>query len=335
MSERLAKALAGLVVLALAGAMVFAGCGGDDDGTSSATTTAEAAPEPDLTALPLGDQKVVTDGPKKGYVYSCMAGAGGGAPVLPDGPWIDSANDTFNLEEKAVVRGKVSWPGEFDASAQGDVRSITGNDLPDHTTGTFPIPSDSDAYQYDQNPNSIAEQTVGLDLPANPRTAAEPSCMGGEVGILLTGVALFNGLDANNDDAVAHEVQDSCQGHPQLTGIYHYHSQSDCLDDNDAGQGHSPLIGYALDGFGIYGHHGEDGETLTNADLDECHGHTHEIEWDGETASMYHYHSTYEYPYTVSCFRGEPAQMQVIPGQAGGAPPGADPQDAELPPPPP
>src|SRR3546814_15494842 len=61
-----------------------------------------------------------------------------------------------------------------------------------------------------------------------------------------------------------------------------YHSVSDCATD-DHGDGHSDLVGYAFDGFGIFGHYGEDGETLTNDDLDECHGHTHEIEGDGRT----------------------------------------------------
>jgi YHYH protein len=311
--------MAALAALALSCALAAAGCGGGDDGAATpATATSTAASEaPDLTALPLGDEKVVTDGPKRGYIYSCMSGGGGGGAEV-DGPWIDQSAGTFNLNQKVVVPGKVSWDGRFEIKLNGDVRDVTGNDLPDHTTGEYPIPSDSEAYSYDRNPNSIAEQEVALELPANPTEAPEASCMGGEVGILTSGVALFNGLDATNRDAVAHEVQDHCQGHPQVTSIYHYHSQSSCLPDNQAGEGHSPLIGYALDGFGIYGHQGEDGATLSNADLDQCHGHTHEIEWDGKMVSMYHYHSTYEYPYTVSCFRGDPAQLQVIPGAGGG-----------------
>ena len=65
-------------------------------------------------------------------------------------------------------------------------------------------------------------------------------------------------------------------------------------------------MGYAFDGFGVYGHYGENGEILTNADLDACHGHTHMIEWDGQRVEMYHYHATYEYPYTIGCYRGTP-----------------------------
>jgi hypothetical protein len=96
--------------------------------------------------------------------------------------------------------------------------------------------------------------------------------------------------------------------------VYHYHNLSPCA--TDAALGHSALVGYALDGFGIYGHHGENGKALTNADLDVCHGHTHEIEWDGKTVEMFHYHATAEFPYTVSCFRGTAVRMNI--GGTGG-----------------
>ena len=52
------------------------------------------------------------------------------------------------------------------------------------------------------------------------------------------------------------------------------------------------------------GHRGEDGQVLTNDDLDECHGHTHEVEVDGEVVEAYHYHATWEFPYAVGCFHG-------------------------------
>ena len=305
------------------------GCGADDDPDTGDATTEAAAP--DLTALPLGDDKF-SGAPKRGFLYLCSEPVDAGVGPTTNGPWIDQQAGTWNADEKIVVPGQVDWPSQFELGEGGEVRGVSGNDLPDHPTGEFPVPTNSEAYNYDPNPNEISEQEIALDLPINPTEAAEPSCMGGESGVLLTGAALFNGFDANGNDAVAHEVQDRCQGHPQISGVYHYHSQSECVDDNEPGQGHSPLIGYALDGFGIYGHHGEDGEVLANKDLDECHGHRHEIDWDGETIELYHYHATYEYPYTASCFRGEPAQQQVIPGEmpAGGG--GADPEDAQAPP---
>jgi twitching motility protein PilT len=85
--------------------------------------------------------------------------------------------------------------------------------------------------------------------------------------------------------------------------------------------GHSELVGYALDGFGIFGRYSEDGQALTNADLDECHGHTHEIEWDGATVNLYHYHAPWEYPYTLGCYQGTPIDSGWVMGEGGQQPP--------------
>jgi hypothetical protein len=121
---------------------------------------------------------------------------------------------------------------------------------------------------------------------------------------MITGAQLYNALDALGRDAVAHEVLDKCSGHPDPSGTYHYHSLSGCIPD--PGMGHSKLVGYALDGFGIYGLRGSDGKTLTDSDLDACHGHTHVVDWNGKKVSMYHYHMTREYPYSIGCYKGTP-----------------------------
>jgi hypothetical protein len=269
----------------------------------------------DLTQLQLGDGKYSTS-PQVGYVYSCQTqfvfnGAGGQGAA---GNWLNG-DGTWDATKKAVVDGSVTWPHSFTVSVQGDQRVFTGNDLPDHPTGVFPVSPGDDAYTYDRNPNSISAQSVTLALPANPTAAAQPGCVGGEVGILLSGVVLFNAFDAEGRDAPAHEVQDACDGHPQQAGFYHYHNLSDCIEDTAVG--HSALVGYAFDGFGIYGYYGDDGVEVTNADLDACHGHTHVIEWDGRFMEMYHYHATHEFPYVVGCFHGQSA-VRALSGQGGG-----------------
>jgi hypothetical protein len=102
---------------------------------------------------------------------------------------------------------------------------------------------------------------------------------------------------------------DACWGHPYMEQ-YHYHGYSwKCFPDQGEPGVHSPLFGYAIDGFGVFGPLGEDGLMVTNDDLDECHGHTHDIEWDGETKEMYHYHVNNEYPYSIGCFRGTPIEL--------------------------
>ena len=174
-----------------------------------------------------------------------------------------------------------------------------------------------DAYAYDRNPNTISAQSLNYSFPAQPEKGA-PKCMGGQVGVAKNGVPIFNGLDAGNRDAAAWEVQDECDGHPQQSGQYHYHSIPACMNEGESKSEHSKLVGWALDGFPIYGPRGEDGEELTNNDLDVCHGHTHKVKLDGEKVRTYHYHGTAEYPYTVGCFRG-PASSSRPSRTSGGS----------------
>jgi len=264
-------------------------------------TTATLVPV-DLTKLPIGTDFVSTTGPNVGWIWACRVDPNiASATVM--GPWILD-DRTWDLTSKAIVGGENTWPNSVSITVEDIRRVIVSNALPNHPTGTYPVSSNDDAYQYDRNPNTISAQNVNFDLPANPEVAAQPSCVEPTAGIFLNGVFLFNALDGPGRDAVAIETQDLCQGHPEMTGVYHYHSLSTCLPDAEPGTVHSPLMGYAFDGFGIYGSYREIGETMTNAGLDECHGHVHEIEWDGSASEMFHYHATWEFPYAVGCTRG-------------------------------
>jgi len=272
-------------------------------------TSAPPTAEPvtiDLTRLPIGDGNYSTTAAAVGSVWTCTPPNPNAGGASTEGPWIRS-DGTYDLTAKAVVDGENAWSQQRLITLDGDIRTITGNSLPNHPTGTYPISSADDAYSYDRNPNTISAQSLSVQLPANPTAPAIPSCVPGDaIGIMLTGGVFFNALDGAGRDAGAHETLDLCQGHPERTGEYHYHSLSTCIEEFGGSTTHSPIAGYAFDGFGIYGHHGENGKILTNVDLDECHGHTHAIEWDGKTVELYHYHATWEYPYTVGCYRGIP-----------------------------
>jgi hypothetical protein len=256
----------------------------------------------DPANLPIGDGKYSTTTPQRGYIYLCHATAGGGgAPV--QGPWIHS-DGTWDSTSKAVVDGSVAWPDAFVSIVKhGASRTISSNDLPtNHTTGTFPIQPSDDAYQYDPNPGSIAPNQQTYVVPSHP-VKGPPQCIGGEVGVATNGVHIFDGLDALLRDAPAHEVQDHCDGHPNNAG-YHYHSIPRCLYAGESPRKQSGLVGFAYDGFPIYGPRGKDGKRLTDADLDVCHGTTSKVRLDGKKQRIYHYVATREYPYTVGCFRG-------------------------------
>jgi hypothetical protein len=298
---------------------------------SSGIGVAASAVQTDLLdprALPLGDGKVSAE-PRRGYVYSCATQfRGGGAQHAGD--WIRGS--TWDATKKIQVRGDIAWPNAtFTIATVNGERRVTGNGLPvNHTTGIFPVRRDDPAFQIDRNPNAIATQQVDFLLPLAPVAAARAGCVPmGVIGVALSGVAIFNALDDGGRDAVAHEVQDRCNGHPERQGKYHYHGPSSCIPGATA---NSTLIGYALDGFGIFSSYDANGRELTNADLDECHGRVGRIVWNGKETDMYHYVLTREYPYTVGCFHGAPVRMQQSRFD-GGAPPGKGPRGPRQPPP--
>jgi hypothetical protein len=285
--------------------------------------------------VPLGDGKYVTSGPQKGYIYLCnVPPTGQGSQG--NGPWIHG--DTWNFLEKLSVSGSVSWPNAvFSDVISGDTRTLSGNDLPiSNTTGIFPISPSDAVSEYDMNPNSISAQSFSVSLPVHPTYSETPYCMRGDVGIMLTGVVLLDGFDAELRDAQANEAQDSCNGHPQNRGEYHYHGLSPCFKDISE----KTVLGYALDGFPITGPKVATNKYLKTDDLDECHGITSEIIEDGAAVTTYHYVMTYDFPYSVSCFRGKPVEYMVIgngqggpnqgvgPNQGGPNPGGAPPQEA-------
>jgi len=263
-------------------------------------------------AIPLGDGHL-SSSPRIGYVDSCTSQFRRGG-AQHSGPWLDSAAGSWDLKTKIDVQGSVSWPNASHSfTLSGVERILTTDDLPSgEPTGNFPIASSDPAYAYDHNPNHIAAQSFTWTVPADPSAAASPSCLGlGPVGVSSDGVVFFDALDASGRDAGAHEIQDSCAGHPQMQGIYHYHTYSSCLGTGASDTaGSSILVGYGLDGYGIYLERDANGNLPTDADLDACHGRTSRVMWDGRSRVMYHYDITAEYPYTLGCYHGTPVNQR-------------------------
>jgi hypothetical protein len=266
-----------------------------------------------LTSLPFGGPKVLirTQGisqPDFLSLWLCgLPSDGAGNSDATD--WTNT-DGTWDYTKKPQVEGDMVWISEFDVFLDGNgKRIITGNALPSHPTGVFPITPGSEAYRYDGNPNIISEHEVLYEFPVIPQEASDPNCVFfGPSGISLSGSAIYHGASTLGNDAAAHEMLDRFGGHTDGTERYHYHFPSEELQEHIHApeSGHAPLMGYMLDGFGIYGPFGEAGELLSSADLDECHGHKHPVMWDGEMVDLYHYHWTYDFPYNIGCFKGTP-----------------------------
>jgi hypothetical protein len=189
----------------------------------------------------------------------------------------------------------------FQGSAKVSFREgwmlVESNALPNHATGSFPNAS---------NPNSIREQHIWFWIPLNPKKADKPTPTPfGPIGVAINGIPFYNQYNAQGGDAVRLETFDSCCGHPDPSGLYHYHQYPTCIKSpfKDPAGEHSPLIGFMLDGYAICGPNGNGGKPP--ADLDDCNGH-----WDKERG--YHYHVTKAYPYLIGAYRG-----MVLPGSFG------------------
>jgi hypothetical protein len=207
---------------------------------------------------------------------------------------------------------------------------VHSDGIPDHTTGDFPNA---------HNPNRILKQNYTFKIPRHPVKADHVGKLPmGPIGVAINGIPFYNPYNAEGADAAKNEVFDECCGHPDPMGRYHYHIYPKCIHTSfvDKPGEHSPLIGFAFDGYGIYGPLNDGGKIPT--DLDECNGHT-------DAARGYHYHVTRKFPYILGGYRGvversnfdhgrRDAEGRPIRGDGRG-PPGPPPGDFPPPGPPP
>ena len=118
------------------------------------------------------------------------------------------------------------------------------------------------------NPNIPSNQNFVFKITRTPaQNTGTPTAVGlGHIGVWSNGVSIFNAKDgmsynnagAWNRNALFYEGAsfDSCLGHPAPNGEYHHHVNPRCLYDEQNSTNHSPIIGYAFDGFPIYGAYG-------------------------------------------------------------------------------
>ncbi|NND97932.1 MAG: YHYH protein [Pirellulaceae bacterium] len=125
-------------------------------------------------------------------------------------------------------------------------------------------------------------------IPVHPvyrSVATDPHRVGdghGPVGVAFNGVKYD--LPAPIHMIIkAHTIApfDHSGGHVNPNAGYHYHAATGKTKEIEQPDGHAPLIGYALDGFGIYAHLDNDGNEPK--ELDECSGHYDDVRG-------YHYH---------------------------------------------
>ena len=241
------------------------------------------------------------------------------------------------------------------STAQGVMkRTIVTNGCPNHesycTGKPGPAPTCKDKGEQGSDTEAI-QQDVNVDIPANPilkssYTPGELDCSMGAIAYALNGIGFYSGAvgyDADGNcpqlDVADPEAEwisfDCCTGHSDYEAAYHYHFPPSCLlaQANKAApisDGHSAQVGWAEDGFPIYGPLGPGGVEIRNCGTsgahstycqDECGGYEGEL--PGVDNYKYRYYITGKvgdlntlpstpmpdseelyYPYTIRCYRG-------------------------------
>lgn len=160
-------------------------------------------------------------------------------------------------------------------------------------TGFGGIPTNVQLVQYSDDQvyittTDIADWIpVGYDWPSNPWFPEDQSFVFkitlhpemnpgmpvktpfGHIGIWTNGVSIYNPKDTKSWQSLETwyqnaiyfehletETMDSCLGHPNNMHEYHLHVHPPCLYDETNNMQHSPIIGFAFDGFPIYGAYG-------------------------------------------------------------------------------
>ena len=240
-----------------------------------------------------------------------------------------------------TISGSVLFSGAVNLTTVtvSTVRDVAANGLPNHQTGTFPGPG---------NPHTISAQEYGYSFPTNPVKNGSVTYYNipQPFGITREGVMIdpFAAEWYNNNpnsgwqlSAIANPLGfDTNNAHVQPSGAYHYHGVPTALITTT----NCPeLIGFAGDGFPIYGPYGYVNPTNTatnvvallsawrlksgtrpsgpggtydgtyvedyeyvfgSGDLDECNGRF------GRTheypAGTYYYVITTNWPYIGRCF---------------------------------
>jgi len=258
------------------------------------------------------------------------------------------------------------YASSYTSTIEDGFRIIRANGIPDHQTGQFPNRG---------NPNSIRQQEYFFRVAASPKAAKKATPLGMQpFGVAVNGVVFdpraaewWNG--ARNsiwqyEPLTSHVTlgADMNDAHVQPSGAYHYHGVPHALLKKRMGESTKlTLLGWAADGFPIYGPYGLSNPQDLNskvkrmkpsfrlrtgqrpggskgpggeydgsftADWVYVNGAGDLDECNGRFGvtpefpkGIYHYYLTEEFPFVPRAFRGAPSESFNRRGGPGGRPP--------------
>lgn len=224
------------------------------------------------------------------------------------------------------------------AACVDDTLVVTSNAIP-----TYPY--------VDMTPNGLEAQDFTWTITRSPAVADAPTDIPllGVAGFTLNGMPIYGPNEGDfpdpYGDPVYNMVVDTCLGHTGFAADYHYHALivACILSELEVAETEpDPILGFALDGFPIYGprgcldaacaelvtfesgwvqtgdpttyawdNHAYTGDSSDPTVLDACNGR---VGPDG----TYRYHATAGFPYILGCYAGTAS------ADSGGGAPGGE-----------
>ena len=309
---------------------------GDDDTPSDGGSVVDA---------PHTDVAVEDTGP--GDTVTADVSAPSGRVNIRDAVFDERSGDcaayaVSSIAEALDIQNDMGFEGLVDIEVGEEACTLSSNAIPNHDF------NDASA----RFATNVGEIATSWEIPRNPTPAASPTELGLQTydGVMLNGVVLdllaagcFGVGDERsgcNDIGTPYRFDpmseatgfgtDMHNAHTQPDGRYHYHGDPLAMY-GEPEDGASGVIGFAADGYPIYGPYFDDGTVVRAArssyvlrsgerdggpggtfdgtfvddflydgsgDLDECNGMT----VDGQ----YGYYVTNGYPWVLACFRGPP-----------------------------
>lgn len=187
--------------------------------------------------------------------------------INSDGSTGSSPDPALNALESAITADIIQ------VSSNKQMVYVQTSGVPSYPTGPYP----------DGNPAYAADQHAVYGIPRQPKPAQPghyaPAGLGA-IGVFVNGAALYSYADAKSykNQGVWHQNAnvferngfDATPGHPapqfnagpvdgqHVPGQYHHHQNPKALRERlgDDGSKHSPILGFAFDGYPVYGPYG-------------------------------------------------------------------------------
>lgn len=224
-----------------------------------------------------------------------------------------ASNVVLSTARCAEITASVNDAGFADAvsvDCKDGKAIVRSNTYPGHTLMTGIVATN------EQVP--VPAEDYAAPIPLEPVLGDTPQTRDAALGVAVNGVPIFDytgGGEMTAEDLHHHQTQhdtlqtkqlDVCGGHAGRGDDYHYHVKPECMIAQMKNQGDAAIIGWAFDGFPIYGDNNPDGIPIAAGTLDVCNGQR-------DATFGYRYHTSAAAPYIVQCLMGMVADMRELP----------------------